>query len=152
MLVAGPHAPTDDERTLFNAIPKRRTNRFPFSDRPIDPELQTEWIKDVATEHAWVHVIQNDAEKHAIADLFTKGDRLQASDKQFRQELSQWIHSNSSSRRDGMPGYSQGVGDLASHFGWLVVRTFDWGDGQAAKDRQVAEADQADRSQGIPAN
>lgn len=38
-----------------------------------------------------------------------------------------------------MPGYAFGLGNLASYAGPLVVRTFDWGEGQAARDRQLAE-------------
>ena len=139
VMVAGPHAPSDDEQQLFEAIPERRTNRFPFSKQDVDPQLQTEWINDAKSEGAWIHLIHSDRQKHALADLISEGDREQASDKRFRHELAKWIHSNTSSRRDGIPGYSQGIGDFASHFGWLAVRTFDWGDGQAAKDRQLAE-------------
>ena len=32
-----------------------------------------------------------------------------------------------------------GVGDIASYLGPFLVRTFDWGSGQAARDRQLAE-------------
>ncbi len=139
VLVAGTHIPSSDERTLFNAIPKRRTNRFPFENREVDPELQVEWINDVRSEHARIHFLQTSQQKHAAADLVSEGDRLQASDPDFRRELAQWVHSNNSSRRDGLPGYTHGVSDFASNFDSFVVRTFDWGDGQAAKDRQLAE-------------
>jgi hypothetical protein len=139
VMVAGPHMPSDDEQVLFDAIHKRRTNRFPFSKQGVDPQLQTEWINDAKSERAWIHMIHCDREKREVADLVSQGDRLQASDKHFRRELAHWIHSNTSSRRDGIPGYSQGVSDFASHFGWLAVRTIDWGDGQAAKDRQLTE-------------
>jgi hypothetical protein len=36
-----------------------------------------------------------------------------------------------------MPGYSLGLGDLASRFAPLVVRTFDRGDGWAAHDQEL---------------
>ena len=38
-----------------------------------------------------------------------------------------------------MRGYSFGFRDLMSHAGPLVIRTFDLGKGQAAKDREVAQ-------------
>ena len=139
VLVAGAHITSSDERTLFDAIPKRRTNRFPFENRDVDPELQVEWINDVRSEHARIHFLQTSQQKHAAADLVSEGDRLQASDRNFRRELAQWVHANNSSRRDGLPGYTHGVTDFASNFDRFVVRTFDWGDGQAAKDRQLAE-------------
>jgi len=52
--------------------------------------------------------------------------------------LSKWVHSNSSASRDGVPGYAAGIDDLLSCTGPLVVRTFDMGEGQAARDHEVA--------------
>jgi hypothetical protein len=37
-----------------------------------------------------------------------------------------------------MPGYAFGFNDIMSHMGPFVLRTFDFGKGQAAKDRQLA--------------
>ena len=37
-----------------------------------------------------------------------------------------------------MPGYAFGLGDLMSFAGPLLIRTFGWVNGQAAKDRQLA--------------
>ena len=37
-----------------------------------------------------------------------------------------------------MPGYAAGLDDLLSYTGPLVVRTFDMGEGQAARDHDVA--------------
>ncbi|MEP4684045.1 MAG: hypothetical protein ABJ015_20730, partial [Rhodopirellula bahusiensis] len=92
-----------------------------------------------AEHHCWLDMTEDKEEQHEIANLIDYGDRKQAANKAFRRELAKWIHSNNSSRKDGMPGYSHGVGDLASRFGQIIIRTFDWGDGQAAKDRQLAE-------------
>jgi hypothetical protein len=38
-----------------------------------------------------------------------------------------------------MPGYAFGFGDLMSLAGPLKIRTFDWGNGQAARDQQLAQ-------------
>lgn len=43
-------------------------------------------------------------------------------------------------RRDGLPGYIRGAGDLASYIGPLVVRWLDVGKGQARQDRERALA------------
>ena len=37
-----------------------------------------------------------------------------------------------------MPGYAHGITDLASYVGPFLIRTFDMGKGQAAKDMQLA--------------
>lgn len=139
VLVSGHHVPSEDDQELFAAIPLRRTNRRPFADKPVDVFLKKRWLEDAVESSCWLFMTEDSDEKHGFAELIDKGDRLQASDKAFRNELADWVHSNRSSRRDGMPGHSHGFGDFASRFGRFVIRTFDWGDGQAAKDRQLAE-------------
>jgi len=56
----------------------------------------------------------------------------------LRRELASWIHSNRSRSKDGMPGYAFGYNDIISYMGPFVIRTFDTGKGQAAKDCQLA--------------
>ncbi len=131
-------SPTADDDLRFHAIPHRRSNRQPFEPRSV-PDAVISQLKSAATEEsAWFAVAQGEETRNAVADLITAGDRIQASSKPFRRELSAWIHHNRSRSRDGMPGYAQGMGDLMSLLGPFVIRTFDWGDGQAAKDRQLA--------------
>ena len=36
-----------------------------------------------------------------------------------------------------MPGYAFGLGDRLSHAGPMLIRTFDWGSRQAARDRPI---------------
>jgi hypothetical protein len=86
----------------------------------------------------WLHIAKEEGEKDSLADLIGEGDRIQLSDKRFRRELASWIHSNRSHSKDGMPGYAFGYSDIMSRMGPFVLRTFDFGKGQAAKDRQLA--------------
>ncbi|MCM2369716.1 Acg family FMN-binding oxidoreductase [Aporhodopirellula aestuarii] len=137
--ISGPHTSDEDEAELFRAIPKRRTNRNVFDAAPVPPSVHDEWYLDAKSEGCWIQLFDEEETKHAIADLVTEGDLIQGSDKAFRHELAKWVHSNRSACRDGMPGYAHGVGTLASYLGPVLVRTFDWGEGQAAKDRQLAE-------------
>ncbi len=127
-----------EDSLMFYAIPKRRTNRQPFSDDPLPESLLVALQSAAAKEAASVQFIRDEGTKHGIADLIAEGDRWQWANKTFRQELAKWVHSNRSPSRDGIPGYAQGVDDLMSYAGPLVVRTFDMGDGQAAKNREVA--------------
>jgi hypothetical protein len=127
-----------EENLLFHAIPKRRTNRLPFSSDPI-PEKLIAALETVAdSEGTWLQAIRDEETRYAMADLVASGDRIQWANKRFRLELAAWVHANHSHRGDGIPGYAQGIDDLMSYAGPLVVRTFDMGEGQAAKDRQVA--------------
>jgi Putative TM nitroreductase len=137
-VITGKREPSDDEATLFAAIPKRRTNRMPFESQPVPSHIQSDLLADVTSEGCWLHLVSTEASRLAISELVAEGDRVQAADPNFRHELAAWIHPNRSSTLDGMPGYSHGVGDLLSNLGPFMVRTFDWGNGQAAKDRQLA--------------
>ena len=90
-------------------------------------------------EGTWLHLVQDEEARHAVADLIAEGDRIQLADKRFRRELASWVHPNRTNSRDGMPGYAFGFGDLMSLAGPFAIRTFDTGKGQAAKDRELAE-------------
>lgn len=131
--------PTMEDHRLFMAIPKRRTNRMAFEARPVPDEALDLLRAAARREGAVLHTFQNPDAKGALARLIAEGDRLQGQNRQYRRELAAWVHPNRSRSRDGIPGYAQGVGDLLSYAGPLWVRTFDWGNGQAARDRQLAE-------------
>jgi hypothetical protein len=142
--------PAREEDSLFEAITKRRTNRLKFEDRELEESLISKLQSVVITNKetggkekekettVWLHITKEEGEKNSLADLIAEGDRLQLSDKRFRRELASWIHSNRSHSKDGMPGYAFGYSDIMSHMGPFVLRTFDFGKGQAAKDRQLA--------------
>ena len=76
--------------------------------------------------------------RYQIAELVSEADRVQWHDKHFRRELAAWLTPNRSARRDGIPGYARGVGNIISDAEAFVVRTFDLGEGQAARDREIA--------------
>lgn len=129
---------TPDEVALFQAILKRRTNRSAYENRPL-PDALLEGLKMAASqEGAWLEVIENEDVRNTAADLIAEGDRIQWSDAQFRRELASWTHPNRNLRRDGIPGYAMGIADTAAYAGPLIIRTFDLGNGQAARDRDLA--------------
>lgn len=139
----GAAAPTPEDDRLFMAIPQRRTNRLPFDDRPV-PAGELEGLRAAAAqEGAYLHVLTEPAEKNALADLIAEGDRIQGRDARFRRELAAWLHPNHSRTHDGIPGPARGLHGLRAYADPLVVRTFDWGNGQAARDRQLAEGSPA---------
>lgn len=121
----------------FSAILHRSTDRSAFADRPVDPGLTRELGRAAASWDAWFEPLAGPARETA-AGLVARGDRIQMADPKFRRELAQWVHTNRTRSRDGMPGYAFGMGDLMSLLGPLVIRTFDMGKGQAAKDEELA--------------
>ena len=126
------------ERLLFEAIPRRHTNRQHFEDRAVPPALLTELRAEAAGQGAWLHVVEGESARSAVADLIAGGEMVLWEDQRYRHELAAWLQPNRSHQRDGIPGYAEGMGDLASLLEPLVVRTFDTGRGVAAKDSEVA--------------
>ncbi|WP_458721579.1 hypothetical protein [Candidatus Nitrosocosmicus sp. R] len=125
---------------MFNSITMRRTNRFGFDgDKEISKEILSNLQSiDQKYEDVWFHIEKNMEDKEQLAKLITEGDRIQMSDKKFRRELALWVHTNRSHLRDGIPGYAFGFGDIMSLVGPFIIRTFDFGKGQAAKDKELA--------------
>lgn len=134
----GSYQPTAEENSLFEVITKRRTNRMPFEARQVPERVLRELQSSASREGAWLHIIEGEDNRNRVADMIAEGDRIQMADRRFRREVAAWIHPNRTASHDGLPGYALGYGDLISSVAPLVVRTFDIGKGQAAKDRQLA--------------
>jgi nitroreductase len=129
---------TAEEHDLFWAISTRRTNRHLYTAQPV-PNIVVKRLETIArAEGATFHVVQGDDQRHAVADLTAEADRIQWSDKRFRRELAAWLHPERHHSRDGIPGYAFGASEMVAYTGPFLLRTFDWGRGQAAKDRQLA--------------
>lgn len=127
-------APTDEDISLFEAIPERHTNRHAFDDRLIPAELRGRCERLARKQGADLTLVAEEETKAEIADLVAEGDRAQFSDAAFRRELAAWVHSRRSDSHDGMSGDAFGVPDILSPVGALVIRTFDIGNGIAAGD------------------
>ena len=134
----GEHQASDEERELFRQIPARRTNRFPFEARELPSTLVHELSHAAEREGAWLVVVEDEEDKGWLADLIAAADRRQMADKRFRRELAAWTRPNNTHRRDGIPGSGLGLGTVASVGAPLILRTFDLGEGRAARDRDLA--------------
>lgn len=129
--------PTADEVRLFDAIPRRHTNRRPFARVPV-PEPIVERLRDIADAHDARLIPVEGGDKEELARLIAAADRIQMHDPAFRGELAAWLRANRDDNVDGMPGFAHGLGDARSRFEPLIVRNFDDGDGRAARDSALA--------------
>jgi nitroreductase len=130
--------PTAEDDSVFRAIPQRHTNRKPFERRGIPEKVLSKLKAAASKEDAWLHFVLSEGDRNKVADLVAEGDNIQMANASFRRELAAWIHRNRDVSHDGMPGFALGLGGVTSTLAPIVVRTFDFGKGQAAKDRQLA--------------
>ena len=138
-----PHRPSERERSRFAAITRRRSTRFPFEDRPLPPGLDDELRQLAAAGDVEIALACDPTARASIAALVAEGDRIQFSNASFRRELASWVHSRCAVSRDGMSAANFGMPDVLSGVGALVIRTFDLGDGVAAKDDAIASGSAA---------
>lgn len=124
---------------LFEAIPNRRTFRKPFEPGAVFPVLVEEFERDAKREGVEFIPLTDAARRCQLAELVAEADRRQFAEAPFRRELAAWLHGNRTRSRDGMPGYALGLGELGAAVGPLAVRTFDMGQGRAARDRELAD-------------
>ncbi len=82
--------------------------------------------------------LDGEGRRRELADAVAEGDRMQARDPRYRQELASWLRPNASPKADGLPGYAIGFGDLESRIAPWIVRTINWGGSQARADRKLA--------------
>jgi len=129
--------PGDDDVRLFDAIPRRRTTRKPFSDRLVDDAVIGTLVEEAQREAAWLAILGTE-QRRAATRLVAEGDRVQMRDRRFRRELAACVHPNMSRQLRGMRGYSFGLGDVASVGTPHVLRSFDMGKGRAAHDLELA--------------
>jgi hypothetical protein len=112
------------DHKLFKAIPDRRTARVPFESRPVPRALLYRWQRAAAYEEATLHILETAEERRLLEELVADGDRELAANPGYRSEISRWLRSNTSLGRDGLPGYSVGLGDLSSRVAARLVFPF----------------------------
>lgn len=112
----GRKRPTPDQLGLLRAVPRRRTNRRPFSDEPVSPgELQL--LRRAALEEgAWLHVVDEPRQRRDVRELAARAHRAQMADPAFREELHRWTGVGPD-RLDGVPATAGGPLPPA---GWLM--------------------------------
>ena len=130
-------ASTPEAEELFQAIPRRRTNRLPLDGREPPDGLVAALVRDARREGAWLRPVE-EHQRRAVAELIAEGDRVQWASPRFRAEVAAWTRPNATSRRDGMPGYANGMSDAASYVHPLLLRLRNPGRVEADRDRRRA--------------
>jgi len=82
------------ERRLYDAAPRRYTDRGPYDDKPV-PAGVLSHLSDAANEvGCWVRVLNRPGDRFLTAILLQKAEESEAADPRYQVELDQW-------RRDG---------------------------------------------------
>ncbi len=128
-------ASTPEAEELFQAIPRRRTNRLPLDGREPPEGLVTSLVREARREGAWLRLVE-EHHRRPVAELIAEGDRIQWSSSRYRSELAAWTRPNVTSRRDGMPGWAHGLSDAAALVHPLLLRFMNPARTEADRDRR----------------
>jgi hypothetical protein len=115
---------TPADEKLFEAIAHRHTNRKLFSPRPIEKNLLETLQSEAQQEGVWLHFFSDSTERDVVAGLIAVGDDIQSCNKDARNDIADWMSPNDGVRRDGIPGYAQGISDGSSYVAAFWTRIF----------------------------
>ncbi|MFI9450729.1 Acg family FMN-binding oxidoreductase [Amycolatopsis sp. NPDC052450] len=100
------HRPTATERRLAAAIPRRYSNRHPFTDEPVPLRLRTAVREAAREEGARLVLVDEAGLLEATAGLIRRADHVQGLDTAFQRELRAWTRQTAED--DGVPTYAGG--------------------------------------------
>ena len=128
-----------DEQALFDAIALRHTNRKIFDAKPLPEVLLLSLQAEAHAMGAWLHFLQGAGERESVSSLIAMGEEIQAGKSGIRHDLARWMSPNDDTRRDGIPGYAQGISDNASHVASFWTHIFGPNASLAEKNSLLAE-------------
>jgi len=99
---------TSWERELHTAIPRRQTNREPFSSRAVPPGVRADLAEAASLEGAILHFLDHD-EAARVLHLAADAERALLADPAYRAELAAWAGGQRD--RDGIPDSALGPTD-----------------------------------------
>ncbi|MHA6783089.1 Acg family FMN-binding oxidoreductase [Pseudonocardia saturnea] len=103
----GTRPATPEQLRLLHAVPRRRTNRHPFTDAEVtQPEIYA-LRRAALDEGAWLHVVADVGERAQVQRLAVLAHQQQVADPAFTAELQSWT-GTAPDRLDGVPAASGG--------------------------------------------
>jgi len=126
-----------DRPDLVAAMVARRTNRLTYGGAALAPAACRQLLEPLVACGVDVAHVTDTAARDALVGLIMRADRAQMADPRFRTELSHWMRPRHSRHTDGMEADLLGQTGLAAYVAPLVVRTFDVGAMQAARDEEL---------------
>ncbi|MFJ8916441.1 Acg family FMN-binding oxidoreductase [Amycolatopsis sp. NPDC102389] len=100
------HRPTTTERRLAAAIPRRYSNRHPFTGEPVPLRVRTAVREAAGEEGARLVLLDEAGLLEATAGLIRRADHVQRLDAAFQRELRAWTRQTAED--DGVPTYAGG--------------------------------------------
>ncbi|MCG8925902.1 nitroreductase [Lentzea sp. CC55] len=98
----------DEHRALLDAVPRRRTNRKPFLESPVDPRQRHALVRAAELERSWLHVVMTPQDRAQLKRLVRQAHEIQRGDEGVQAELAAFT-GHRPGAADGIPPVSAGV-------------------------------------------
>ncbi|WP_084599560.1 Acg family FMN-binding oxidoreductase [Actinoplanes subtropicus] len=96
-----PRPPTYAEAELYDAIPRRYSNRGPFWPAPVPAGVRRALLGAAADELAWLDLLVGATSLAAVSEIAYSADRVLRRDARYQAELAGWTHADRAP--DGVP-------------------------------------------------
>jgi hypothetical protein len=97
VVVTGQSAPTPADVALFDAIPRRRSNRFPFLDTNVSPAERISLVRAAEQEGAWLSLVIGPVAFELVVAMMRLADRALTADPDYLDELARWSRTHQGS-------------------------------------------------------
>jgi len=125
VFIDGPADASEHVLALYEAIPRRHTNRRPFADRKV-PFATMEELAGAATAEGAAMLTVDSGLRDGVLSLTRTAETQMRTDPRYRAELAAWTTPGGVGRRDGVPRQAFGPRDTD---GALPLRDFAHGHG-----------------------
>ncbi|MCE3553156.1 nitroreductase [Pseudonocardia sp. RS11V-5] len=98
----GSRPPTPAERRLLAAVPRRHTNRRPFTTAPVASSATHALRRAALEEGAWLDIVTDPVQRTALSSLARHAHERQIADPDFVAELESWT-ARDHGQADGVP-------------------------------------------------
>jgi hypothetical protein len=118
--MTGSREPTDQDRTLAQAIEQRHTVRAAFQSKAVPVELVDRLQQETARYGGWLKPITRSEEEVATVFLISRAEEMEQNDPAYRAELEAWVRTDPGAA-DGVPVDAVPSGDpRARPSNWLI--------------------------------
>ncbi len=119
------HGERDDDDALFNAIPRRQSNRNSYDGKPIPAVDLAALPQAIAQAGTHAHILTEQGEIERVVAVVKGGFAWQRGNKAFQQELYSWIRfspGSISGKRDGLSSRALGRPLIPDPMGRFIVK------------------------------
>ncbi len=89
--------PTPADVALFEAIPRRHSNRYPLLDTEVSAAERRDLVAAAESEGAWLSLVMGPVALEIVVEMVRMADRMLAGDPDYLAELAAWSRSDPSS-------------------------------------------------------